>query len=48
MGLFKSNHLTGWSHDDDGVAVFFKKHSDYERASKNGSSAKFVGELRLR
>jgi hypothetical protein len=27
MGLFKSNHLTGWSHDDDGVAVFFKKQA---------------------
>lgn len=32
MNLFTSNDLTGWSHDDGGIAVFFKRRGDHERA----------------
>lgn len=36
MKLFTSNDFTGWSHDDGGIAVFFKRRDDHERAC-NGS-----------
>jgi SNF2 family DNA or RNA helicase len=33
MNLFASNDYLGWSCDDAGLAVFFKRRGDYERAS---------------
>lgn len=34
MSIFASDDFTGWSHDDGGIAIFFKRRGDQERASK--------------
>jgi SNF2 family DNA or RNA helicase len=47
MNLFVSNDLSGWSHDAEGLAVFFKRRGDYERAS-NGSGNPSVREIHNR
>lgn len=39
MNLFVSNDIIGWSCDGDGLAVFFKRRGDYERASKGVGNA---------
>lgn len=33
MGLFQSSEVTGWSVNDQGIAVFFTRRSDYKRVS---------------
>jgi hypothetical protein len=40
MNLFQSNDLLGWSHDTEGLAVFFKRRGDYERASSGAGNPK--------
>lgn len=38
MSRFFSNDTTGWSCNDQGLAVFFNRRKDHERASKGGGS----------
>ena len=39
MNLFVFNDLLGWSHDAEGLAVFFKRRGDYERASSGSGNS---------
>lgn len=39
MILFESNNLLGWSCDGAGLAVFFKRRGDFERACKGAANA---------
>jgi hypothetical protein len=38
MKLFLYDDLLGWSHDAEGLAVFFKRRDDYERASSGAGN----------
>jgi hypothetical protein len=39
MKLFEPNDILGWSCDGAGLAVFFKRRGDFERASKGAGNA---------
>ena len=47
MNLFASNDLLGWSHDAEGLAVFFKRRGDYERASNGVGNPGRFGPVQL-
>jgi hypothetical protein len=36
MSIFSTNDLLGWSNDDQGLAVYFSRKGDFERAAKGG------------
>lgn len=38
MNLFTPKDITGWSFNDQGLAVFFNRGGDYERSSKGGGN----------
>jgi len=42
MGLFQSSEVTGWSVNDQGLAVFFTRRKDYERASTGRCNAEHL------
>jgi SNF2 family DNA or RNA helicase len=37
MSILKSTHPISWSHDDQGVAIFFVKKKDYEKALRGAA-----------
>lgn len=43
MPIFSPKCPVGWSHDDDGVAIFFTRRQDYERA-RSGSVGGWPGD----